>query len=35
MKSGVHFTYVNKSGDVLEEYSTDEMETNPVEEVTE
>ena len=35
MTSGVHFTYVNKSGDVLEEYSTDEMETNPVEEVTE
>lgn len=33
--SGVHFTYVNKSGDVLEEYSTDEMETNPVEEVIE
>ena len=35
MTSGVHFTSVNKSGDVLEEYSTDEMETNPVEEVTE
>ena len=35
MTSGVHFTYVNKSGDVLEEYSTDEMETNPVEEVIE
>ena len=34
MKSGVHFTYVNKSGDVLEEYSTDEMETNPVEEIS-
>ena len=34
MTSGVHFTYVNKSGDVLEEYSTDEMETNPVEEIS-
>ena len=34
MKSGVHFTYANKSGDVLEEYSTDEMETNPVEEIS-
>lgn len=33
--SGVHFTYVNKNGDILEEFSTDEMETNPVEEVIE
>lgn len=35
MTSGVHFTYVNKSGDILDEFSTDELETNPVEEVTE
>ena len=35
MTSGVHFTYVNKSGDTLDEFSTDELETNPVEEVTE
>ena len=34
MTSGVHFTYVNKSGDVLEEFSTDELETNPVEEIS-
>lgn len=35
MTSGVHFTYVNKNGDILDEFSTDELETNPVEEVTE
>ena len=34
MTSGVHFTYVNKSGDVLVEFSTDELETNPVEEIS-
>ena len=33
MTSGVHFTYVNKSGDILDEFSTDELETNPVEEI--
>lgn len=35
MTSGVHFTYVNKNDDILDEFSTDELETNPVEEVTE
>lgn len=35
MTSGVHFTYVNRNGDILDEFSTDELETNPVEEVTE
>lgn len=34
MTSGVHFTYVNKSGDILDEFSTDELETNPVEEIS-